>query len=51
MSEDGFEEMTRIVKDIALRHAGGRIVSALEGGYHHTTLARSVERHIRVLQS
>lgn len=51
VTEDGFEEMTRIVRDMARRHAAGRIVSVLEGGYHHTTLARSVEQHIRILQS
>ena len=31
------------------RHAKGRIVSSLEGGYNLNALARSVEAHIRVL--
>lgn len=51
VTEEGFEEMTRIVRDIARNYAGGRIVSVLEGGYHHTALVRSVERHLRTLQS
>lgn len=50
VTEQGFEEMTRMVKDIARSHAEGRIVSVLEGGYHLTALSRSVEQHIRRLQ-
>jgi len=34
---------------VADRHAQGRIVSVLEGGYNLSALARSVEAHIRVL--
>jgi acetoin utilization deacetylase AcuC-like enzyme len=39
---------TRIV-EAAERHAGGRIVSFLEGGYALSALGRSVTEHIRVL--
>ena len=41
--------VTREVKTIADRHAGGRIVSVLEGGYALSALGRSVVQHIRVL--
>ena len=41
--------VTREVKTIADRHAGGRIVSMLEGGYALSALGRSVVQHIRVL--
>jgi acetoin utilization deacetylase AcuC-like enzyme len=34
---------------VARRHAQGRIVSCLEGGYNLSSLARSVEAHLRVL--
>jgi len=34
---------------VADRHASGRIVSCLEGGYNLDVLARSVEAHLRVL--
>jgi len=34
---------------LAERHAGGRIVSMLEGGYSLSALGRSVVQHIRVL--
>ena len=34
---------------IADRHAGGRMVSTLEGGYALSALGRSAVQHIRVL--
>ncbi len=49
MTEADFAWITRAVKDIAKRHAQGRIVSCLEGGYVMDALARSVEAHVRVL--
>lgn len=49
LTERGFAELTRIVLDIARRHAGGRVVSVLEGGYDLEALSRSVEAHLRVL--
>ena len=47
--EADYEWITRRVKDVADRHAGGRIVSCLEGGYNLGALARSVAAHLRVL--
>jgi acetoin utilization deacetylase AcuC-like enzyme len=47
--EADYEWITRRIKDIADRHAGGRIVSCLEGGYALGALARSVAAHLRVL--
>lgn len=47
--EADYEWITQRVKDIADRHAQGRIVSCLEGGYHLGALARSVGVHLRVL--
>jgi acetoin utilization deacetylase AcuC-like enzyme len=41
--------VTREVKTIADRHAGGRIVSVLEGGYALSALGRSVVQHVKVL--
>ena len=35
--------------DLADRHAGGRVVSALEGGYNLDALAASTAAHIKVL--
>ena len=45
----GFADLTRIVKAIAARHCGGRLISVLEGGYHLEGLADSAEAHLRVL--
>jgi len=41
--------VTRQVKTIADCHAGGRIVSMLEGGYALSALGRSAVQHIKVL--
>ncbi len=41
--------VTQQVKRVADRHAGGRIVSVLEGGYALSALGRSVVQHLRVL--
>ena len=49
VTEKGFSGMTRIVRDAAEEHCGGRVVSVLEGGYDLNALARSVEAHLREL--
>ena len=35
--------------DVANRHAEGRVVSTLEGGYNTTALARCVVEHVGAL--
>ena len=47
--ESDYAWITQRVKAVAQRHAKGRIVSCLEGGYNLDALALSVEAHIRVL--
>jgi acetoin utilization deacetylase AcuC-like enzyme len=47
--EQDYAWITQRIKDVALRHAQGRIVSCLEGGYNLSALGRSVEAHLRVL--
>ena len=47
--EADYEWMTQRIKDVAAKHAQGRIVSCLEGGYNLDALARSVGVHLRVL--
>ena len=49
LTEAGYAELTRLVRQIADASAGGRIVSVLEGGYHPRALPRSVEAHLRAL--
>lgn len=47
--EADYAWITAQIKEIARKHALGRIVSCLEGGYNLDALGRSVEAHIRVL--
>ena len=47
--EADYEWITRQLVAVAARHAQGRIVSCLEGGYNLGALARSVAAHLRVL--
>lgn len=49
VTETGFAEMTRHALAIAQTHAGGRLISVLEGGYDLNGLSRSVEAHLRTL--
>jgi acetoin utilization deacetylase AcuC-like enzyme len=49
VTPEGYAELTRIVKGIAEKYSGGRLVSTLEGGYNLDALAASVEAHLRVL--
>src|SRR3954469_21001097 len=49
LNDDDYRWVTEQVKDVAERHAGGRIVSMLEGGYALGALGRSAVQHIRVL--
>lgn len=44
-----FQTLTRHVVEMANQYAGGQIVSVLEGGYHPTALAESVELHVHEL--
>ncbi|MEO6306440.1 MAG: histone deacetylase [Nitrospiraceae bacterium] len=49
LTEEGYADLTGIVAGIAMRHADGRMLSSLEGGYHLTSLAASVDRHVQAL--
>ena len=47
--EADYAWVTGRIKELALRHSAGRIVSALEGGYDFSALARSAGVHVRTL--
>lgn len=47
--EEDFAWITTQIRAIADRHAKGRIVSCLEGGYNLSALGRSVVAHLRAL--
>ena len=48
-TEEGFAAMTAIVRDIAAKHAQGRMVLTLEGGYDIGALGRSARACVDVL--
>jgi acetoin utilization deacetylase AcuC-like enzyme len=49
LTDQDYNWITREVRAVAKRHARGRIVSALEGGYALPALARSVGAHLDAL--
>jgi len=49
LTESGYADLTGIVAGIAKRHAAGRLLSSLEGGYDLTALAGSVDAHVQAL--
>jgi acetoin utilization deacetylase AcuC-like enzyme len=49
LTESDYTWVTERIKAVAKRHARGRIVSLLEGGYALSALGRSVVAHLRAL--
>jgi len=49
LTEVGYADLTGMLAGIATRHAEGRILSSLEGGYNLTALAASIDAHIQTL--
>jgi acetoin utilization deacetylase AcuC-like enzyme len=49
VTTESFARATALVRGIAEQHAGGRLVSVLEGGYDLEALAASVAAHVEVL--
>jgi acetoin utilization deacetylase AcuC-like enzyme len=47
--EADYAWITRRIMQVAERHAQGRVVSCLEGGYALGALARSVAAHLRAI--
>jgi acetoin utilization deacetylase AcuC-like enzyme len=47
--EADYAWVTQRIVEVARRHASGRIVSCLEGGYDLSSLARGATAHVRVL--
>ena len=50
LTDDDFADLTRMMLDMAEKHAGGRLVSVLEGGYSLEGLAASVAAHVTTLE-
>ena len=49
VTERAYGEITRRIVEVANRHAHGRVLSLLEGGYDMEGLAASVDEHVRAL--
>jgi acetoin utilization deacetylase AcuC-like enzyme len=49
LTDAGYAAMTRRIRAVAEKHAAGRVVSVLEGGYELAALSRSVVAHVRAL--
>jgi acetoin utilization deacetylase AcuC-like enzyme len=49
LEDDDYRWVTERLVDVAERHAEGRVVSTLEGGYNVDALARCVVEHVGVL--
>ena len=51
LSTECFGWMSERILEVADRHAGGRVLSMLEGGYNIDVLPRCVSTHLAVLAS
>jgi acetoin utilization deacetylase AcuC-like enzyme len=49
LTDEDFAELTRELCKLAETHAGGRVISVLEGGYHPPGLASAAVAHLRAL--
>jgi acetoin utilization deacetylase AcuC-like enzyme len=49
LNDRDFEWLTELVLEVAARHARGRLVSCLEGGYAAGALSRCAARHVQLL--
>jgi acetoin utilization deacetylase AcuC-like enzyme len=49
LSDADFAELTTIAREIADKHAGGRLISVLEGGYNLGGLTQAVASHAEAL--
>jgi acetoin utilization deacetylase AcuC-like enzyme len=49
LEDEDFADLTKVMLDIARRHAGGRLVSVLEGGYDLKGLASAAAAHVKAL--
>ncbi len=49
LTDEDFVDLTRVLLEAAHQHAGGRVVSLLEGGYNLSGLASASAAHVRAL--
>ena len=51
LNDIDFMELTRMIMEVADAHAGGRLVSVLEGGYNLAGLASAAAAHVSALRA
>ena len=49
LTDEDFADLTLAVREIAAEHAGGRLMSVLEGGYSKSGLASASAAHVKAL--
>ncbi len=49
LNDDDFAELTAVMLEMADKHAAGRLVSLLEGGYNLGGLAAAAVAHLKAL--
>ncbi len=49
LTDEDFADLTAIMLEIAAKHAGGRLVSVLEGGYNLAGLGSAAAAHVKAL--
>jgi acetoin utilization deacetylase AcuC-like enzyme len=49
LEDEDFAELTKLMREMADAHCGGRVVSMLEGGYSLSGLASAATAHVRAL--
>ncbi|MGD9176168.1 MAG: hypothetical protein PVF29_18525 [Desulfobacterales bacterium] len=49
MTTEGFTWIIKLIVELAAEHAGGRLISVLEGGYSIRRLPELACNHIKVL--
>ena len=49
LTDADFADLTQVMREIADKYAGGRLVSVLEGGYSLPGLAAGVRAHVEAL--
>ncbi len=49
LSDADFAELTTLMREVADKYSGGRLVSVLEGGYNLTGLASAAAAHVQAL--
>lgn len=50
LTDSDYEDLTQVLREIAVKHAGGRVLSVLEGGYSLAGLAAGVAAHVQALR-